>query len=84
MLFELTSFVQVLLDKMALDKEMQTLQNENQQLRSVLKQYLDGKWQSFDFTDYCQPPGRFALNLASLRLIFSLEIEKLETLTKEI
>ncbi|XP_065055423.1 dynein regulatory complex subunit 2-like [Rhopilema esculentum] len=32
----------VLLDKMALDKEMQTLQNENQQLRSVLKQYLDG------------------------------------------
>eukprot|EP00112_Aurelia_sp_Birch-Aquarium-sp1_P015187 Seg3346.2 transcript_id=Seg3346.2/GoldUCD/mRNA.D3Y31 product="Dynein regulatory complex subunit 2" protein_id=Seg3346.2/GoldUCD/D3Y31 len=32
----------VLLDKLALDKEKQTLQEENQQLRSVLKQYLDG------------------------------------------
>lgn len=32
----------VLLDKLALDKEMSTLQLENQQLRSVLKQYLDG------------------------------------------
>jgi len=32
----------VLLEKLALDKEMQTLQDENQQLRSVLKQYLDG------------------------------------------
>ncbi|CAK8679800.1 dynein regulatory complex subunit 2-like isoform X2 [Clavelina lepadiformis] len=32
----------VLLDKLALDKEKQTLNQENQQLRSVLKQYLDG------------------------------------------
>jgi len=31
-----------LLDKLALDKENQTLLQENQQLRSVLKQYLDG------------------------------------------
>ncbi|XP_077967631.1 dynein regulatory complex subunit 2-like isoform X2 [Styela clava] len=32
----------VLLDKLALDKEKQTLAQENQQLRTVLKQYLDG------------------------------------------
>lgn len=32
----------VLLDKLALDKEKQTLSHENQQLRAVLKQYLDG------------------------------------------
>jgi len=32
----------VLLDKLALDNENQTLLHENQQLRSVLKQYLDG------------------------------------------
>lgn len=32
----------VLLDKLALDAENQSLLHENQQLRSVLKQYLDG------------------------------------------
>nr|CAB3228657.1 coiled-coil domain-containing protein 65 [Phallusia mammillata] len=32
----------VLLDKLALDKERQILTQENQQLRHVLKQYLDG------------------------------------------
>uniref|UniRef100_H2YV41 Dynein regulatory complex protein 1 n=2 Tax=Ciona savignyi TaxID=51511 RepID=H2YV41_CIOSA len=32
----------VLLDKLALDKEKQILSQENQQLRNVLKQYLDG------------------------------------------
>ena len=32
----------VLLDKLALDQENSTLLHENQQLRSVLKQYLDG------------------------------------------
>lgn len=32
----------VLLDKLALDKERQTLMGENQQLRTLLKQYLDG------------------------------------------
>ncbi|XP_002131334.2 dynein regulatory complex subunit 2 isoform X1 [Ciona intestinalis] len=32
----------VLLDKLALDKEKQILTQENQQLRNVLKQYLDG------------------------------------------
>eukprot|EP00794_Sanderia_malayensis_P013961 gene13961-15418_t len=32
----------VMLDKLALEKEQQTLQDENQQLRSVLKRYLDG------------------------------------------
>lgn len=32
----------VLLDKLALDKEKDTLARENQQLRTLLKQYLDG------------------------------------------
>ena len=32
----------VLLDKLALDKEQQTLLQENHQLRTLLKQYLDG------------------------------------------
>ena len=32
----------VLLDKVALDKERSTLLTENQQLRLLLKQYLDG------------------------------------------
>lgn len=32
----------VLLDKLALDKEKQMLSMENQQLRAILKQYLDG------------------------------------------
>lgn len=32
----------VLLDKVALDKEKSTLLDENQRLRTVLKQYLDG------------------------------------------
>ena len=31
-----------LLDKVALDKERSTLLQENQQLRTLLKQYLDG------------------------------------------
>lgn len=35
--------LQVLLDKLALDKEKHTLLQENQQLRAILKQYLDGK-----------------------------------------
>ena len=32
----------VLLDKLALDKEKQTMAQENHQLRTLLKQYLDG------------------------------------------
>ena len=32
----------VLLDKVALDKEKDTLMRENSQLRTLLKQYLDG------------------------------------------
>lgn len=32
----------VLLDKVALDKEKDTLMRENTQLRTLLKQYLDG------------------------------------------
>ena len=32
----------VLLDKVAMDKEKDTLMRENQQLRTLLKQYLDG------------------------------------------
>ncbi len=39
-----------MLDKLALDKEQQTLQEENQQLRSVLKQYLDGEFGYAAFT----------------------------------
>ncbi|WAR03826.1 DRC2-like protein [Mya arenaria] len=35
-------FNKVLLDKLALDKERQTLLGENTQLRTLLKQYLDG------------------------------------------
>lgn len=35
-------FNKVTLDKLALDKEKQTLVHENTQLRSLLKQYLDG------------------------------------------
>ena len=33
----------VLLDKLALDKEKQTLEDENKRLKLLLKQYLDGK-----------------------------------------
>ena len=33
----------VLLDKLALDREKQTLENENSQLKALLKQYLDGE-----------------------------------------
>ena len=32
----------ILLDKVALDKEKDTLMRENTQLRTLLKQYLDG------------------------------------------
>lgn len=32
----------VLLDKLALDREKQTLEDENAKLKSLLKQYLDG------------------------------------------
>jgi len=35
-------FNKVMLDKLALDKEKQQLVQENQQLRTLLKQYLDG------------------------------------------
>ena len=35
-------FNKVMLDKVALDKEKDTLMRENQQLRTLLKQYLDG------------------------------------------
>lgn len=35
-------FNKVTLDKLALDKEKHTLVQENTQLRSLLKQYLDG------------------------------------------
>lgn len=42
-----TFTLQVLLDKLALDKEKHTLLQENQQLRAVLKQYLDGMFLSF-------------------------------------
>ena len=38
----------VLLDKLALDKEKHTLLQENQQLRAVLKQYLDGMFLYFN------------------------------------
>lgn len=41
---------QVLLDKLALDKEKHTLLQENQQLRAVLKQYLDGMFLYFNLT----------------------------------
>lgn len=43
-------FFQVLLDKLALDKEKHTLLQENQQLRAVLKQYLDGMFLYFNLT----------------------------------
>ena len=33
----------MLIDKLAMDKERDALTNENQQLRMLLKQYLDGK-----------------------------------------
>lgn len=36
--------LQVLLDKLALDREKQTLEDENQKLKALLKQYLDGEW----------------------------------------
>jgi len=36
--------LQVLLDKLALDKEKQTLEDENRKLKALLKQYLDGEW----------------------------------------
>ena len=36
-------YLQVLLDKHALEKERQTLDTENQKLRALLKQYLDGE-----------------------------------------
>ena len=32
----------VLLDKLALDREKQTLEDENSKLKALLKQYLDG------------------------------------------
>ena len=35
--------LQIVLDKLALDKEKFDLLRENKQLRAVLKQYLDGK-----------------------------------------
>ncbi len=38
----LKRYNKVLLDRLALDKEKQTLVGENQQLRTLLKQYLDG------------------------------------------
>ena len=42
----LICYLQVLLDKLALEKEKHTLLQENQQLRAVLKQYLDGMFVS--------------------------------------
>lgn len=33
----------VLLDKLALDREKQTLEDENSKLKALLKQYLDGE-----------------------------------------
>ena len=36
--------VQVLLDKLALDREKHTLEEENRKLKALLKQYLDGEW----------------------------------------
>jgi hypothetical protein len=33
----------VLLDKLALDREKQTLEDENSKLKALLKQYLDGR-----------------------------------------
>lgn len=38
----------VLLDKLALDREHQVLENENSKLKSLLKQYLDGEFLSWD------------------------------------
>ncbi len=37
---------QVLLDKAALDRERQTLEDENRKLKLLLKQYLDGEWEN--------------------------------------
>ena len=34
----------VTLDKLALDREHQVLENENSKLKSLLKQYLDGEF----------------------------------------
>lgn len=34
----------VLLDKLALDREHQVLENENSKLKMLLKQYLDGEF----------------------------------------
>ena len=39
----------VLLDKLALDREKQTLEDENSKLKALLKQYLDGKLTSLKF-----------------------------------
>lgn len=47
---------QVLLDKLALDKEKHTLLQENQQLRAILKQYLDGKLPIVAFLQFIQFP----------------------------
>lgn len=47
---------QVLLDKLALDKEKHTLLQENQQLRAILKQYLDGKLPIVAFLQFIQSP----------------------------
>ena len=42
---------QVVLDKLALDKEKRDLLQENTQLRAVLKQYLDGNLLKYIFSD---------------------------------
>ena len=34
----------VLLDKLAMERERSLLDEENRELRDILKQYLDGKW----------------------------------------
>ena len=39
----------VLLDKLALDREKQTLEDENSKLKALLKQYLDGELASLKF-----------------------------------
>lgn len=46
--------VQVLLDRLAQDREKQMLEKENAQLKALLKQYLDGNHNSLtDMTCHC-------------------------------
>ena len=50
----------MLLDKLALDKEKQTLEDENRKLKALLKQYLDGEWSLLALQRLCTPLPWFA------------------------